>query len=369
MKIGYDAKRAFLNRSGLGNYSRLIIDTVSKFKNEADHVVAFTPKVVQGGYQLAKNQIITPSSFWKYFSSFWRSKGIVKDIKRNSIDVFHGLSNELPIGIKEVEKLKTIVTIHDLIFLRFPELYSAYDRSIYLKKTTYAVTNADIVIAISEQTKQDLIDFLNVPTDKIRVIYQDCAAIFRDNISEIVKKEVRKKHHLPEKFVLSVGTIEPRKNQLLVLKAVKELGVSVVFLGRKTAYFEELKRFVVENEMQDSVFFPDKVPFSDFPAIYQSASVFMYPSIFEGFGIPILEALRSKVPVITSKGSCFEETGGDAALYINNNELEAAEMLKKVLTDSNLRTACIEKGILHAEKFSVEKTIPQLLQLYKDIIQ
>lgn len=366
LTVGFDAKRAFFNRSGLGNYSRLILQGVADIGSGIVDVIAFSPPSINKDLSLQGIKKVVPSGFYGVVPSLWRSRGIVADLKKNGVKVFHGLSNELPIGLSK-KGIKSIVTIHDLIFLRYPELYKSFDRTIYLRKTTSAVNTADLIIAISEQTKQDLIEFLGVSASKIKVLYQDCDKQFRTKKTQEEINNVLIKYSLPHHYILSVGTIEQRKNQLLTLKAASDLDVSVVMIGKKTAYYDELQSYIEKEGMTERVYFPENVSFSDFPAIYQNAKVFMYPSIFEGFGIPILEAMRSGVPVITSKGSCFEETGGDAAVYIENNENEAKEALSKLLIDSDLRQSCVMKGYMHAATFDVEKTIPQLLSLYKEL--
>ena len=366
LKVGFDAKRAFFNRSGLGNYSRLILQGVIEFGSNLVDVVAFSPSPKNDEFNLRGIKRVSPKGIYKLIPTFWRSKGIVSDLKKEGVGIFHGLSNELPIGLSNAG-IKSIVTIHDLIFLRYPELYKSFDRSIYLNKTKKAVKSADLIIAISEQTKQDLVEFLDVSPAKIEVVYQDCDKQFRIKKTKDEIADVIHKYSLPEHYILSVGTIEERKNQLLTLQAASGLGVSVVMIGKKTDYYNELQAYVNEVGMIDRVHFPENVSFSDFPAIYQNAKVFMYPSIFEGFGIPILEAMRSGVPVLTSKGSCFQETGGDSAIYIENDVIQAKEALSKLLSSKDLRDSCIEKGMAHSQNFDVEKTIPQLLSLYKEI--
>ena len=364
MKIGFDAKRAFLNNSGLGNYSRLVIEEVAKQSNNT--VFAYTKSWGNLNYKPQNVSIKTPTGFYSLIPRTWRSRGIVSDLKRDGINLYHGLSGELPIGLSS-EKIAQVVTIHDLIFLRYPELYKSYDRAIYKKKFRSAVEVADKVVAISSQTKSDLLEFFTISESRIELIYQDCDVQFRQILSKDAIEFVHTKYALPSEYVLSVGTIEKRKNQLLTLKAAKEVGIPVVFIGKHTGYVNELKTYVSENKLEGKVYFLNDVSFSDFPAIYQGASVFMYPSIFEGFGIPILEALRSRVPVITSKGSCFEETGGAATQYIGDSLEEAMVSLSKVLESRDLREGMIEDGVDHAQKFNVEKTIPQLLKVYDDL--
>ena len=157
MRIGYDAKRLFHNNTGLGNYSRDLIRILTKFYTKNSYLL-YNPKKGNRSIDLASNatEILPKGKFWKKFSSFWRQKAIVKQLINDKIEIYHGLSGELPRGIENT-KIKTVVTIHDLIFVRYPKLYSFFDRKIHFNKFKYAAETADIVIAISEQTKRDII--------------------------------------------------------------------------------------------------------------------------------------------------------------------------------------------------------------------
>lgn len=372
MKIGYDAKRALNNNSGLGNYSRYIIHSADKFSNH--ELYLFSPKAnvrhSEDLNSLSSVKMVTPKSKNKLVGAYWRSFGQVKDIDKLKLDVFHGLSNELPLSIKKSTVAK-VVTIHDLIFLRFPELYKPLDRKIYNKKFQQACEDADVIVAISEQTKQDIIHYYQIDEQKIKVIYQDCDEQFHQQQSTTTLEDVKLRYQLPSIFLLSVGTIEERKNQLLILKALQEVkDIPLVLVGRRTAYQDQLQDFIKEQQLEHRVTFINDVQFSDLPAIYALADVFVYPSIFEGFGIPIIEAQNQSTPVVTSTGSCFSETGGDAAFYSNPyNAAELAENINKILTNERLRAALIDKGVENVKRFRAEYTFSQLDEIYKTLIQ
>ncbi len=315
-----------------------------------------------------------PSTMLK---SLWRTNWVKKDLVNNHIDIYHGLSHEIPLHINKTG-IRSVVTIHDLIFERYPGQYSAIDRSIYRNKFKYACNNADKIIAISQQTKQDIIRYYKIPEDKITVCYQSCNPAFAEIVSEEKKKSVAALYNLPEQFYLYVGSIIERKNLLLICKALKKLTTSIplVVIGNGGAYKQKVKAFIAENVLTDRVIFLSedlsakssesfKSAF-DFPAIYQQATAMIYPSIFEGFGIPVLEALCSRLPVITSNVSCLPETGGDAALYINPaDENEMAEAMKRVANDQALKNSMIEKGILHATNFTQQKCASAVMNVYK----
>lgn len=370
MKIGFDAKRAFINASGLGNYSRFTIDSLSRQFPQNEYVLYTTKqnKLFNNFYHPeAPVQIIEPAGTWKKFSSLWRVFKLASVVKEQQLDIYHGLSNELPANIRDSVS-KAIVTIHDLIFLRYPELFKPIDRSIYKNKFRRACEYSHRIVAISEQTKQDIINYFEIDAAKIEVIYQDCHPIFHRHYEKHLLEKIKKKYSLPDSYLLSVGTLEPRKNQLNLLKAWHKANttLNMVFVGKHTSYARLLKDYIKENHLEDRVHFMPYIPFQDLPAFYQMASVFAYPSIFEGFGIPILEALNSGVPVITSHDSCFSEAGGNAAMYVNPyNTDEIAATLQKIMTDQTTRQQMIENGYAHALKFRPEYTITQLHDLYK----
>ena len=376
MKIGFDAKRAVFNMTGLGNYSRTLIKTLA-VQYPQDVFNLYSPGRSENPrldfLKSTPNATISvPKGIYAgALSGVWRSFGVCSDIKWDKVDVFHGLSNELPIGIGRIRTSK-VVTVHDLVFKRYPQYYPGLDRRIYDIKTRYACRVADAIVAVSEQTKSDIVEFYKTDPKKIIVIYQSCDQSFSQAVGENEKSAVRSRYNFPSQFVLYVGSIEERKNLLGLVKAIAALrkthDLFLVALGRGTAYQKEVERFVESSGMSDRVQIRSSVAFSDFPAIYQMAQALVYPSHFEGFGIPILEALWSKTPVITSKGGCFKEAGGPASIYVDsNNSEEIAEALRKVLGDSNLRAKMISGGYTHAQKFREETVARQMMDLYKSL--
>ncbi|GGF80455.1 glycosyltransferase family 4 protein [Wenyingzhuangia marina] len=311
MNIGYDAKRVFHNTTGLGNYSR---DTLRILADQfIDHkYLLYNPRLGSiNRLELKSNMFVCMPKIkiWKKLNSLWRQKAIVKDLLEDNVQIYHGLSNELPIGIEKTN-IKTVVTIHDLIFLRYPKLYSYLEVKIYLKKFNRAVHAADKIIAISEQTKKDIVNFFKIKEEKVEVVYQGCHAAFKESYSTEEKQKVKDKYFLPHKYLLNVGTIQERKNLLTIVKAIKNTSDHLVVVGKKTKYLDKVKKYIITNGMEQRVHFPQVVNMTDLAMIYQMANIFIYPSVFEGFGIPIIEALFSKIPVVSSKGSCFKEAGG-----------------------------------------------------------
>jgi glycosyltransferase involved in cell wall biosynthesis len=372
MRIGFDAKRAFYNKSGLGNYSRDTITSLQKYYPENEYFL-YTPRKKNPIHFLHRNKhvhIVKPKSLNRFYQSYWRSITLGSRINRDKLDIYHGLSNELPANIIHT-KTKSVVSIHDLIFMRYPELYNSVDREIYQQKFFEASLAADKIIAMSEQTKEDIISFFHTREEDIEVIYQGCNPMFYETLDDEKKHEVCDKYNIPHQFILSVGTLEKRKNALQVLEGmtINKIDYPLVFVGKPTAYVKDLHHFIREHNMENQVFFLHDVPNRDLPAIYQSSSVFVYPSIFEGFGIPILEALNSSTPVITNKFGCFMEAGGDAAMYVNpNHSEEIGEAIRIILSDKEKAIAMIEKGKQHAQKFKQDKIAGQLNNLYKSLL-
>lgn len=368
MKIGLDAKRLFHNSTGLGNYSRDLVRIMAKFNPENQYFL-YHSKIKKIDRIDIDSKIVFEKLFAgsKLLRNFWRLSGIKKDLKIDKIDIFHGLSGEIPRGLKKTN-IKTIVTIHDLIFVHYPELYKIIDRKIYFWKFKHAAEQADLVIAISEQTKTDIVNFLKISPDKIKVIYQGCAEIFKEEIAAEVLDDVRAKYNLPEKFILNVGTIEQRKNILSVIKAIEGKNIPLVIIGKKTNYFDEIEAFIKEKDMNSQVVFIKKIPFEDLASIYQLATIFVYPSIFEGFGIPIIEALYSKTPVITSTGSCFSEAGGPNSIYVEpNNFLELRKSIENLWNNDFLQKEMIEKGYQFVQKFNDENIALDWINTYKSL--
>ena len=367
MRIGFDAKRVFNNFTGLGNYSRFVVDGLSAYYS-ANEYFLYTPKLrshPETEKYLNSERYTVKQPEKGTLGPWWRSFSIAEDIRRDKIDVYHGLSNELP--FRKPHGLKTVLTVHDLIFLRFPEYYGMIDVSIYKWKLKHACESADVIVAVSQQTANDLKDFLGVDPSKIRVIYQGCHSSFYRTSSPEQIEQVRKKYELPKEFLLYVGTLEKRKNAGLIIKALSRVGhnIPLVLVGKPTKYIAELEGLIKRYDLRERVKFIYTAAFADLPAFYQAASLFVYPSVFEGFGIPIVEAIASGVPVITSNGSCFSEAGGPHCIYVNpSNPEELADSITMVLENSGLRTTMVDGSKTYISKFAPAVIAGELMKVY-----
>ncbi|MDR4892112.1 MULTISPECIES: glycosyltransferase family 4 protein [unclassified Chryseobacterium] len=365
MKIAFDAKRFFHNTSGLGNYSRDLVRILSEYEPENEYLLLNKNKSERG-----KDILEHPNVHFIETSkgNFSRQLKMGKDAQKQNADIFHGLSGELPLKW-DSKPIKKVVTIHDLIFVRYPQYYSFFDRRIHFWKFKKAAEMADKIIAISEQTKRDIIQYLKVPETKIEVIYQGCHQAFKEQQSPELMQEVKEKFRLPERFILNVGTIEDRKNLLNIVKAVNGTEIPLVVVGRKTKYFQKIERFLKKNKMEKQVLFLEGVSMDELACLYKLADIFVYPSFFEGFGIPVIEALFSKTVVVTSNTSCLPEAGGKDSVYINpDNDLDIRAKIKFLWENESERKRREEKGFEFVQKFNDEPIAKQLMNFYQKLI-
>jgi glycosyltransferase involved in cell wall biosynthesis len=363
MTIGFDAKRAFHNKSGLGNYSRdTILSLENYFPNES--YIYFNPKPSQL-FQPNTGSIIMPQSFLdQKLSSRWRTYGLRKYFEPLKLDVYHGLSNELPFG-KKTFSTKEIVTIHDLIFMHYPETYKVIDRKIYVRKFSAACKNADIVVATSTSTKKDIMHFFGTEDNKIKVVYQSCNDLFL-NATNLQGAIDNTSFNLPQQYLLSVGTIEERKNQLLILEAIKNTDLHLVLVGKQKMYAAKLKGYIAAHKMEDRVHFIEQADNHALLTIYQKASALIYASLYEGFGIPLLEAMALGIPVISSNASSLSEVGGEAALYFDPKSVsQLEEQIQKLMNNHELKNTLILKGKAQVQKFSKAQMAKDLMAIYK----
>ncbi len=382
MNIGFDAKRAYHNGTGLGHYSRTLIRSLSEY-HPGHQYYLFNPKPAHRFVLQRENihEVLPQGPLNKLFSSAWRSSWVKNDLKKMKIDLYHGLSHEIPAGIEKTG-IPSVVTIHDLIHERYPEQYNPIDVKIYTRKFRYACEHADKVIAISGQTKKDIIEFYKTPADKIVICYQSCNPAFGVSVREEEKQRVRILYQLPERFFLYVGSIIERKNLLNICKALfllrHELDVPLVVIGDGTKYKQQVKDYIKQNGLEKKVIFLSEnlvakstaafQTAADFPAIYQSAMAMIYPSFFEGFGIPVLEALWSKLPVITSNVSCLPEAGGDGACYVDPSRAEEmAVAMKNIAAGGSFVNSLVEKGWQHAQRFTPQQCADIVMNVYKTV--
>ncbi|MCF8358690.1 MAG: glycosyltransferase family 4 protein [Prolixibacteraceae bacterium] len=376
LTLGFDAKRAFKNTRGLGNYSRNLISGLVAYYPQNNY---FLYGARPSEYDLIKwmqslpdsVKIRSPKNASKLIRNYWRSYGMAKNINSDHVQVYHGLSHEIPFGANRI-KAKKMVTVHDLLFLRFKQNFSAADRKIYLSKIKYSCTNADRVVAVSRQTKSDLVNFLKVPEEKIDVVYQSCNPGFYTRASADKMERTRQKYGLPGQYLLFVGALVKHKNIDRIFEAMALLNnaerLPLVVVGKPNRYKNILLKKVVKLNLQNHVVFLNYVADADMPAVYQMAKALVWPSLFEGFGIPVIEALFSNLPVITSNVGCLTEVGGAGSLYVDPNKPEEiSNAIHQIISSESLSSNMQKVGRIHAEKFHVKNTSRQLMQIYSSL--
>ena len=288
------------------------------------------------------------------------------------MDIFHSTDFALP----PVRQARTILTVHDLTFMRLPQCAEASLRAYLNKVVPRSIERADLVLADSQSTQNDLVELLGVSPDKIEVVYAGVESRFRPMEGEMALQRVRKRYGLDFPFILSLGTLEPRKNLTGLIEAyallrdkgqvIRDKGLRLVIAGGKGWLYDEIFARVEELGLSGQVIFPGFVADEDLPALYNLAELFVFPSLYEGFGLPPLEAMACGTPVVTSDRPSLPEVVGEAGLMVEATDSQAlAEAMERALADENLRQEMREKGLKQAVKFTWEAAAGKLLEVYK----
>ena len=382
MLIGFDAKRIVRNGTGLGSYGRTLVNDLSR--HEGLQLRLYAPdtgrddlrcQVPEGEnvrfcYPHLKSLTSHLSPLSSLRKSYWRSRGIVSDLKRDGVQLYHGLSGELPVGIRR-SGIRSVVTIHDLIFMRHPEFYHWLDTKIYIRKFRQTLREADHIIAISECTKRDIMELGDVDESRISVIYQSYSPRFKHPLTPHLSPLTSHPSPLPKRYILSVGSIERRKNILLAVKALPLLpdDVSLVVVGRHTSYADEVKAYAEKQGLSQRLVMLHGVSDEELPAIYAGAEAFVYPSVYEGFGIPIIEAISSGLPVVACTGSCLEEAGGPDTLYVAPGDVRGmATAINQSLCGATGRDERIERCQQYIKRFEGSDVAAQVIDVYRHLL-
>ncbi len=374
MRIAFDAKRALNNTSGLGNYSRTLLNGLMEAFPENEYHF-FSPKVnetllaeLHGSFSMQ----LPESTLHKTVHPLWRSFGLSKQLHKKRADLYHGLSNELPFNAYTFRMAK-VVTIHDLLYLYHPEDFPFIDRKIYRLKTSYACRNADVITVNSLQTKQDVIRLMNVPEKKVVPVYHAAHPRFLLPATSTQIDEARLKYKLPASFILQTGSFLGRKNHLRTLKSFAAIAnktdCHLVFTGNGGSELKRIENYIAQHQLQSKVHIVKNIAAADMPLVYRAAKAVIYPSINEGFGLPVLEAFASNVPVITTAGKCFAEVAGDAAVFVDPlSENDIAKAMTEVLENNSLREKLITAGNARLPMFSSQKLATGTMNIYKNLV-
>ncbi len=375
--IGFDAKRIVRNATGLGNYCRTLVNDLAAIVPNDWQLRLYAPD--KGRDDLRSQIVERPNVCFCYPQcstsnvqrSWWRIKGVVKDLQRDGVQLYHGLTGELPIGIRRTG-IRSVVTIHDLIFLRHPEYYHWIDAKIYAWKFRQTLKEADHVIAISECTKRDILYYGDIDEQKISVVYQSFSPRFSAETTEQQRSKVRDTYQLPQRFMLNVGSIEERKNVLQAVQALPLLpaDMALVIVGRHTPYTDRVLKYAHDHHLEQRVRVLHGVTDADLHALYHMAEVFVYPSRYEGFGIPIIEAIHCGLPVVAATGSCLEEAGGPDCQYVSPDDAASlAAAVTRVLRGAEGRQQRIERSRQYVKRFEGHDVAAQVIDVYRRVMQ
>jgi len=313
--------------------------------------------------------INSPNRFW------WNLWALPAYLKKNPVDIFH-TQYIAPFWLPK--NIKLVLTIHDISFNFFPQHIKKSDLFFLKTLIPRSVKRADKIITVSESEQQRIIKFYKIAPEKIEFAYNGVNfERFNHKYSNSEKEEIREKYNLPEKFLLYVGTLQPRKNIPALVETLKayldkypDKNIKLLIAGNRQAhnFDRKIDEAVGKYNLQSSVIFPGWIEESDKPIIYQLASCFVFPSLYEGFGIPIIEAMAAGIPVVSSNKSSLLEVGKDAAVFVDPaNHAEFAEKIHEALTNENLRNNLVQRGKKVAREYSWQKTAEKVLKVYKSV--
>lgn len=383
MRIGIDVSRYFDKSGGVGIYAAnllkylLKIDKNNEYNAYSFFYNCFPPKwkhkkIINEFRKYGKvnfSQINLPTSILK---GKWNNASIEKKEKLlASVDVIHSTAYMIP----ELFNARLVVTIHDLSFLIFPEYHTKENYELVLRNLFYLNSRPDMVICDSQQTKKDVIKYFHVPEGKLRVVYLGVSDSFREEICSDFKNRILEKYELSGKYLLCVASIEPRKNFLRIINAFSEFikqeeykGYSLVCVGGRGWKNIEIYSLVKQKNLEGKIKFLGFIEESELAPIYNQAEIFLYPSLYEGFGLPVLEAMACAVPVVTSNVSSLPEVASDAAMLINPySEKDIYTAVCSLLENGALRKKLISKGLDRVREFSWKKTARGTLKVYHEV--
>jgi len=355
LKIGIDIQTTLGQKSGFGFYVKNLVEHLKKVDPNNQYFLIYPD---------------TQKDFTTLQRFIWDQFSFPKKATGAEVDILHQPCFSAPIFYKG----KVVLTIHDLISHYFPQNMPSGSRLYFSKWMPLTYNRAQKIIAISENTKKDIIKLLKIPEEKIVVIHSAVGEEFHPIQDEQKIQQVKEKYKTGQKFILDVGTLEPRKNLPFLVKAynraLKEgkIDHNLVLTGKKGWYYESLFVLIKELKLEDKVILPGYVADEDLPVLYNAADLFCFPSLYEGFGFPPLEALSCGTPVIAANNSSIPEVVGEAGILLPiDNEKVWAENITKVLTDSALSQKLSSTGLEQAKNFSWDKTAQETIKVYEEV--
>ncbi len=365
MRIGIDFTSASRERAGIGRYARELIRALSRI-DHANQYVLFVPRDARAdllAFDWPPNfKVVRAPLTERYLAALWHRARVPLPMEAlvGTIDVCYSPDFLLPPTFAK----RKLVTVHDLSYVRVPECFPQPLLNYLNRAVPRSVARADMILADAASTQRDLIDVYRVPPAKIKVLYSGVDARFRPDVSAGSKMRVRELTR-GKPYLLSVSTIQPRKNYARLIEAFAQIASSelqLVVAGGKGWMYEQVFQTVERLGLQERVLFPQFVSDDDLPALYAGATLFVYPSLYEGFGLPVAEAMACGAPVVSSNASSLPEVGGDAVLYFDPRDVDAmVEIICRALSDESLRRDLRARGFAQAKKFSWEKAARELM--------
>jgi glycosyltransferase involved in cell wall biosynthesis len=376
-RIGFDAVRALRNSTGLGNYGRRVLRGLlgghRAITGRLYSPAPPRPEYAELPQQLGSGLSLPPAP-WRapVARSLWRTYRLGRQAVADGVELYHGLSHEIPRDLPGTG-LPSVVSFLDLLWLRYPEFYPAIDRLSYQWRYRWSAEHASAIVAASRQTRRDLLERYGVSPARIVVIPPPADGRFGQPVTAAARRSVLAQHALPERFLLSVGTLEARKDQRTAIAALAKLDPArtppLVLIGRDGGARRPLLRLAARLGVAGRVLIRSGVRDAELPALMPSATLFLYPSLFEGFGLPIVEALAAGVPVIASEGGCFPEAGGPDSRYFPAGDADAlADQMRQVLDDAALADRMRVAGRSYAKRFDPQALADRLLAVYDAVL-
>jgi len=373
LHIGIDIIPITGREAGLQRYAQQLIWGLAKYDSQNQYTLFLNEKtfnlfnIEQDNFRAIR--VKTPPKvhfFWEQIYLPFRT--LFEDL-----DVLHFPVSAPPYF--QLSSIKTIITVHDITFVLYPKTMTKMSRFYWNFFMGRGIKRSERIIADSKSTKKDLIDHYKVDEEKVEVIYPSFINSFsRSELLKVHSVKIKRKYKLPQNYILYVGTLEPRKNIENLLrgfhkaKIENELKHKLVIVGRKGWLFSGILKLVKELKLEEDVIFTGFVPDRDLPVIYSGAKLFVFPSLYEGFGYPPLEAMSYGTPVLVSNNSSLSEVVDDAGILVNPNSVDdIAQGILRVVNDKDLRKRLRNKGLNRVKEFPLKKMIGEILKVYMEV--
>lgn len=355
MKIGIDVQTTLGNKTGFGFYVSNLVKNLRK-ESPMHQYFLFAPQT--------EKDFSAPRRFW------WDQVVLPRQSFKNKVNILHQPAFSAPVFYPG----KVVCTVHDLIAVFYGKDIPFWSQQYFGRWMPFTYRFADHIIAVSKHTKKDLKNFLKIPDEKITVIPLAVDEIFEREAKLSDVLEIKKKYQITHPYLLHVGTISPRKNLEFLVRvfaavAAKKPDLQLVITGKKGWYFENLFQLIEDLGLKDKVIFTGYIPDQDKPALYRGAILFVFPSLYEGVGLPLLEAMRSSCPLISSDVSSMPEVVGKAGILLSpHNEEGWVKNILEALNRSFIRQTLIREGLKQVKLFSWEKTAQKTVEVYEKIL-